>query len=103
VEVDLGSEHNISKMEIHGRGLHGQYLKKFELQYRVNPGAAYTVLKPLEGDAMNQFTAVGDQHAMKILSNFEPFSARFVRLMPREFNSAPAFKWELHGYGVLNA
>jgi hypothetical protein len=103
VEVDLGAEHVVSQIEIHGRGLYGQYVTKFEILYKVTAEEAFTALSPLEGEAMNQFTGVRDQHAMRIISNFRPFHARFVRILPREFHDTPSFKWELHGYKVLNA
>jgi hypothetical protein len=103
VEVDLSAEHVVSQIEIHGRGLYGQYVTKFEILYKVTAEEAFTALSPLEGEAMNQFTGVRDQHAMRIISNFRPFHARFVRILPREFHDTPSFKWELHGYKVLNA
>lgn len=102
IEVDLGREHVINAIELHGRGhnTHQQYVTRFEIHHRRTAEDDYTLLRPLEGDPSNQFLGVKNTFAQVIRSNFRPFRARYVRLVPREFVGAPTCKWELHGYVV---
>ena len=86
VEVNLGGRYTINQIDVHGRGQHEQYLRKFLIFYKADYDKLFTLLCPL-GRSDCRFDGPPNSASFVTHRNFPPFTACVVRLEPREFNA----------------
>jgi hypothetical protein len=97
VEVALGGNYTVSEFDIHTRGDGvDQFMHKFQVLYKADPSTPYQLLCPF-GSVDCRFTGPRAANTFSNHRAFEPFTASMVRIEPRDYRGAPAFRWELYG------
>lgn len=102
VAIDLEAVYWCNKFELRSRGEHDQYVTAFEIHYKVNENDEYTILAPHNRNPFQQFMGLQNDKQHKIYENFNPFIARYVKVVPRAYSHVPCIKFEISGVLMPN-
>jgi len=102
VAIDLEAVYCCNKFELRSRGEKDQYVTDFEIHYKVNKNDEYTILAPHNRNPFQQFVGLQNDRQHKIYENFNPFVARYVKVVPRTYNHVPCIKFEISGVLMSN-
>lgn len=97
--VDLGNIFNIHEIEVSGRGSHDQFVKTYKIQHRKIETDNF---EDLVGKDFQKYFD-GPQSTFDTVKNrnFNPFHARFVRILPVTCIGYATLKWEVFGKAVV--
>lgn len=98
VSVDLGAVHTINQIDVGSCLCCDQRVTKYEIHYKVELSDEWRVLSRHGANPDQQFVGPSYHKDIAINKNFKPFSARYVKFLPREYDHEPTFRWELHGF-----
>jgi len=100
VIVDLGALYTINQIDVGSQywTWYDQHVTKYEIHYKVNFSYEWHVLSRHGANPDQQFVGPTYHKDIAINRNFKPFSARYVKFVPKEYYKEVTFRWELHGF-----
>lgn len=107
IKASLDAVYTIVAVSIQGRASaanRDQFVTKFKLQYSTDDKSWVTV-RPLDNpnDPLRPFDGNIDDKAEVLVSNFVPFNACYVKLIPVGWNAHISMRWELWATRLLKS